>query len=279
LKPVVVGGFADAMEVVEDDLAAALVRHREKLEGLASRYQSRVIEQEIVPLVRKEIWPIVERHAKPLANEIGEEMFERVSLWRFGWRALYDKSFLPEKNLMQKEWNRFVSEEALPILESHTSDMVAVQRQILESVAENRKVRLALQRNLTRIVDDPEFRSIVWQIFREVVVDNPRLHQRLEQRWNTAEARRAMQLAADYVEPCVRRIGDLLLGTRQDGIAPEFAQVLRNQILDKDCRWLVMNTPADCKPINGITENTLLPVRSGGQPDVNPFAVQLQGLQ
>ena len=74
------------------------------------------------------------------------------------------------------------------------------------------------------------------------------LRETLEQRWKTAEARRAVQLAANYVEPCVRRIGDLLIGTRRDGIAPEFAQVLRNQILDKDCRWLVIETPADSAP-------------------------------
>jgi hypothetical protein len=126
------------------------------------------------------------------------------------------------------------------------------------------------------VVDDPEFRTIVWQIFREVVVDNPRLRDKLEQRWNTAEARRAVQLAADYVEPCVRRIGDLLFGTRQDGIAPEFAQVLRNQILDKDCRWLVLVTPSDSAPPTRLPANTVLPVRRGGYPKVNPFAVQLQ---
>ena len=136
-----------------------------------------------------------------------------------------------------------------------------------------------MRRNLSRVIDDPEFRAIVWQVFREVLVDNPRLRQRLEQRWQTAEARQAVELAADYVEPCVRRIGDLLFGTREAGIAPEFAQVLRNQILDKDCRWLVLNTPADSVPIKKIPANTLLPVHLGGYPDVNPFAVQLQGVK
>ena len=192
LRPIVVDGFSDALEIVELDLAAALRRHREDLEELGSRYQGRVVEQEIVPLVRQEIWPIVRHHAEPLANDIGREMYERASLWRFGWRALYDKSFLPEKNLTQEEWNRFVQEEALPVLDDHSSDIVTVQRQILEDIAQQREGASAVRRNLTRIIDDPEFRSIVWQIFREVLVDNPRLHQRLEQRWKTAEAQRAM---------------------------------------------------------------------------------------
>lgn len=278
LKPVIVSGFLDALEVVEGDLTASLPRHREELERLASRYRNQVVEQELIPLVREEIWPIVQRRAKPLANDIGKEMFERASLWRFGWRMVYDKSFLPKKQLTQQEWNRFVREEGLPVLERHGGDIVAVQRKILEEISENEKVRAALEHNLTQVLEDPRFRSIVWRIFQEVITDNPRLQQRLEQHWNTAEARDAMQLAAKSVEPAVRRIGDLLFGTRQDGIAPEFAQVLRNQILDKDRCWLVLHTPSDSSPIEGDSTNPLLRVRRGGAPQVNPFAAQLKGM-
>jgi hypothetical protein len=205
-------------------------------------------------------------------------LFARASLWRFGWRLFYDMSFLPEKNLTQTEWNRFVNDEGIPVLNRRRSDLLAAQRQIIEDIARNPSVRDAVRRNLTRIVDDPEFRTIVWQIFRDAVVDNPRLREKLEQRWSTVEARRAVQLAAFYVEPCVRRIGDLLFGTREDGIAPEFAQVLRNQILDKDCRWLVIVTPPDSMPTEVLSDSSVLPVRHGGYPDVNPFAVQLQGV-
>ncbi|MFO7903171.1 MAG: hypothetical protein R6U98_10945 [Pirellulaceae bacterium] len=279
LKPVIVSGFLDAIELVEGDLAASLLRHREELERLASRYRNQVVEQELIPLVREEIWPIVQSRAKPLANDIGKEMFERASLWRFGWRVVYDKSFLPKKQLTQQEWKRFVREEGLPVLERHGGDIVAVQRKILEEISDNEKVRSGLERNLTRILEDPEFRSIVLRIFQEVITDNPRLHQRLEQHWNTAEAEDAMQLAAESVEPAVRRIGDLLFGTRQDGIAPEFAQVLRNQILDKDCRWLVIHTPSDSGPSEGDLTNGILRVRRGDDPQVNPFAVQLKGMR
>ena len=278
LKPVVVGGFLDAMRVVEEDIAGAVTRRRSELEELGSRYQDRVVAKEIVPLLRREIWPIVLRHAEPLANQIGEEMFKRVSLWRFGWRALYDKTPLPKKDLARAEWNRFINKEGLPILNRHSADFVAVQRKILEDIAANDMVRDAIRQNLTRVVDDPEFRSIVWQIFREVLVENPRLRKTLEERWSGVEARRAMQLAANRAEPCVRRIGDILLGTREDGISPEFAQVLRNQILDKDCRWLVIETPPDSMPIDDTSVQTVLRVRRGGYPDVNPFAVQLQGV-
>jgi hypothetical protein len=277
VKPVVVAGFLDALQVVEQDLGEALERQHGELERLGGRYQDGVVSQEIVPLIREEIVPIVQRHAEPLANQIGEELFERASIWRFGWRLIYDKSFLPQKNLTQAEWTRFVNEEGIPALNRYRDDIVAVQRRILEDIAANEEVRVAVRRNLSRVIDDPEFRGIVWQIFRDVLIDNPRLRDKLEQRWNTTEARRAVQLASGYVEPCVRRIGDLLFGTREAGIAPQFAQVLRNQILDKDCRWLVIKTPESDRPATGHPEGAILRVRHGGYPDVNPFAVQLQG--
>ncbi len=279
IRPVIVGGLLDAMEVVQEDLAEALSRRHASLEQLAQRYQDRVVDQEIVPLIRQQVWPIVKKHAEPLANQLGEELFERASMWRFGWRVLYDKSPLPQKDLTRAEWNRFVTEEAVPLLNRHAGDILAAQRLVFEEVANNEQVQEALRRNFSQVVDDPEFRTIVWEIFREVLADNARLRQKLEERWSGEEARRAVQLASDYAEPCVRRIGDLLLGTRDAGISPEFAQVLRNQILDKDCRWLVLETPPSAAPLDNLSPRTVLFAREGGYPKVNPFAVQLQGVR
>ncbi len=276
LRPVLVGGLIDATQIVEEDLATALPRRRAQLERLGSRYQANLVDQELVPLIRSQIWPIVKKHVEPLAAEIGEQMFQRASVWRFGWRLVYDKLPLTDSHLVRAEWKRFVNEEAIPVLNSHASDFVTTQRLILEEIASNELVRDALHRNLSRVIDDPEFRAIVWDLFREVIIDNARLREKLEERWNSEEARRAVQLAADYAEPSVRRIGDMLFGTREAGIAPEFAQVLRNQILDKDCRWLVLETPAAAHPLDPADRNAVLRVRIGGYPPVNPFAVQLQ---
>ena len=278
LKPVVVAGFYDAMRVVEQDLGTAIRSRRGELQKLGSRYQDEVVEEEIVPLVRAEIWPIVRKHAEPLANEMGSEMWQRASLWRFGWRYAYDKLPLTEQNLTRQEWNRFLNKDAIPVVEKHSSDMVAIQQRILADVARNPEVRSAVRRNLSRVIDDPEFRDIVWQIVREVLIDNPRLRETLDEHWQSVEARRAIQLAADRIEPCVRRIGDLLFGTQEEGITPEFARVLRNQILGKDRRWFVMETvPRDGQSSESPTGPIVLRVRRGSDPEVYPFVTQLAG--
>ena len=279
LKPIMVAGFYDAMRVVEQDLTDAVVHRRDALEQLGSRYQQDVVQQEVVPLVRKEIWPIVREHAEPLANEMGSEMWTRASLWRFGWRYAYDKLPLTEDNLAGKEWKRFLDDDAVPVLEDHTADMVAVQQRILTEVAQNPEVRQAVRKNLARVIDDPEFRAILWQIIREVLIDNPRLRQTLEAHWRSPAAQHALALAAERTEPCVRRIGDLLFGTQQEGITPEFARVLRSQILGKDRRWFVLEpAPASeaattAQPSSGM----ILTVHLGSQPEVHPFVAQLSG--
>jgi hypothetical protein len=277
LQPVVVRGLADALRVIEQDLKTAVARHRDELEQLGNRYQEEVVEEEILPLVQREIWPIVREHAKPLASEIGAAMWQRASLWRFGWRYLYDQLPLTDKHLAAEEWNRFVQEEGLPILEEYSDEMVAAQRKIVSEVARNPKVRDAVRSHLGRIVDDPQFRKIVWNILNESVLDNARLQQTLENHWRGEEARRAVELAASYIEPTARRVGDLLLGTREEGISPEFAQVLRNQILGKDRRWLMLeNAGASTSAVAIDHSRSQLAVIRGGRPKINPFALQLQ---
>ncbi|MCH5376742.1 MAG: hypothetical protein JJ992_22480, partial [Planctomycetes bacterium] len=141
LRPVVDQGVREAFQVVEQDLPSAVARRRERFEQIGDRYQQEIVQRELVPLVREEIWPIVRRHAEPTVNEVGQEMWQRASLWRFGWRYVYDKSPLPEKNLTRQEWQRFVNEDAIPVLENHIDDFVRVQQRILADVARNPRVR------------------------------------------------------------------------------------------------------------------------------------------
>lgn len=269
LRPVVEASFREGLAVVEQDLAASLKRHKPELEQLGGKYQHEIVEREIVPLVRQEIWPIVRRRAEPTAEEVGREIWQRASLWRFGWRYAYDQSPLPDRNLTQREWDRFVQRDVIPVLESHTDDFVRVQQEVLSDVAKNPQVQATVRRSLARVVDDPELQRVVWQIIREVIIDNPRLAQVLHKHWTSPEAKAAFSLAAQRLEPSSVRIGELLFGSREEGITPEFARVLRNQILGKDKRWLVLE--AGQTPSPGSPRRVSLQGKIGGEPRINPF--------
>lgn len=274
LRPVVEESLRDALAVIEQDLPAVVRSHRPQLEKLGDKYRGPLLEQRLAPLVRKEIWPLVQRRAEPLANEIGQEVWERASLWRFGWRLAYDVSPLPERNLAEHEWRRFLKDEATPVLEAHTDDFIRLQQQILADVVRNEKVRKVVRQSVIDITNDPEVQHVAWTIFRDALLQNPRLQETLERHWRSEAAQRAFALAAERFEPTVRRIGDLLFGTRETGVSPEFAQVLRNQILGKDRRWLVLKTPAISSSSAATEANrdpAPLRVRIGRDNPRNPF--------
>lgn len=244
LRPVAEQSVRDSLAVIEADLPPALARHRPELEAIAARYHQDIVEAEVIPLVQEEVWPIVRRHGEPVAVEIGSDLWARVSLWRIGWRYAYDRSPLPEKRLAEKEFQRFADEEAAPILQQHSDEILAAIGNSLKDTARNPRVRAALRRNLVRIMEDPELQAVLGTVFREVIVDNPRLREVIERNWSSPQAQAALQVTANRFEPTVRRLGDLVFGTPEEGISPEFAAVLRNQILHKDRRWLLLRNSA-----------------------------------
>ena len=113
--------------------------------------------------------------------------------------------------------------------------------------------------DFSKIIEDEELQRVVWRIFREVVIDNPRFQQALNKHWN--KLRDEFRVAALRLEPTVRRIGDIIFGTREGGITPEFARVLRNQVLLKDRRWLAVRVPAA-----GATPTPFVAPRTLGAP-------------
>ena len=244
LKPVMRRSLQDALVVVEDDLIAALRHRQSTLAAIGGRYQNEVLQKELVPLVKSEILPIVQHNAEPLVQDIGLALWQRLSLWRFTWRYLYDVSPLPERNKFKREWDRFVKQDAVPELEGRSEEILRVVQDTVKEVAANDKVKRVVRSSAKKVMNDEEIHALVWDIFREVIVDNQRLHDTIEATWKTPEARRALKITGAKLQPHVTEIGRLLFGSPEDGITPEFASVLRNKILQKDRRWLVVR-PAD----------------------------------
>ena len=276
LRPIVEDAFREALAVVEADLPPAIRRRREELEKLGGKYQREVVERELVPLVRSEIWPIVRQHAEPTATEVGREIWERASVWRFAWRYAYDKMPLTEAKLLEKEWKRFVEEDAMPVLEEHTDEFIKLQQSILTDVAKNPRVRESVRHSLGKIANDPELQRITWEIIREVIVDNPRLRQVFEKHRKSERTQRAIQVTSQRLEPSVRRIGEMLLGTPDGGVTPEFARVLRNQILRKDRRWLVLEMDSGGEEALPGHEKLVVRVTRGSSDAPNPFVRDLR---
>jgi hypothetical protein len=243
-KPIIEDSISDASRIIREDLQVAIDNHQEEIDKLSARYQEQLIQKEILPLVRNEIWPIVQEEARPLTEQIGREIWKEVSVWRFGWRYIYDNSPLPEKKLTEKEFNRFVEKSAVPILENHLEDFIAVQEALISRISSNEKVKETVSRSIREVANDAEFRALVTSIFREVLIENERLKQSLNSTWKSPRAQLAMDRANRSLDPVVTEIGATLFGSTRTAITPQFARVLRSKVLHKDARWLTLHTKA-----------------------------------
>ena len=264
LKPVVEKSLRESVRVVQRELSAALGRHRQDLADLGDKYQRDLVKSKVV-----------HKRARPLAEDIGRVLWDRLSLWRFGWRYLSDKTPLTGTGRVKSEWQRFVNQEVVPELERRSDDIVTVVQKILADVAANPEVRTAARENLTAILEDPQVHRIVWQIFREVMIESPRVRQVLEDNWRSPEARNAFRLASARFEPTAVRIGELLFGSPEAGITPEFASVLRRQVLLKDQRWLVVTPRPNASAVR--SGRSVIPVVSGGESSDHPGLPAGQG--
>jgi hypothetical protein len=237
MLPLVKESLRDSIPVIQKSMEESVARHRDEIDALAERWNDEVVRQQLVPLARDEMLPIVRRHAQPVVEKMGRELWDRASLWRFGWRAVYDKSPLPKQDLVQEEWDRFVQQEALPVLEDHTDELVNAVQQTMQSIAKNPRVRSELSSVATELASDQESKRLLGKILRETLIDNDSLRDVWRSVWTSPEAKEVLERIGDRVEPVVRQIGDELFGTPETGIHPNFARVLRNQILGKDRRF------------------------------------------
>jgi hypothetical protein len=240
MRPLITEALRDSVPVIEASLRESLHRHRPEINALAERYRQTIVAERLVPLIRSEVMPVVQEEAEPLARQIGRELWDRASLWRFGWRALYDSAPLTNRDLVRREFERFVREEATPVFASHTEDILTVQRRIIIRLINDPEVRRELGDVGSLLVNDQDLRSLLRTVLRETMVENAELHAVWLAMWNRQETQQALQLASERLEPIVRQIGDELFGTRDGGVSPSFARVLRNQILGKDKRWIVV---------------------------------------
>ena len=243
-RPVIKKTIVDSAQLVRDSVIDELERRQEAVADIGQRYQNDVIQKELLPVIQAEVWPIVEEEASPLVEEIGQEVWQEVSVWRFGWRFLYDKSPLPDKKLSQKEFDRFVKNKAIPIFESHFEDVIEIQKRMIARVLANKKVTETVSSVARKFFSDEEVQTLFKDVFRKAVVDNPDLRKSIEATWRSDEARRAIKMANGRLESTITRIGQSLFGSPNGKITTEFARVLRNRVLHKDDRWLVLKPGA-----------------------------------
>jgi hypothetical protein len=275
LLPVLQSVWTEISVMIRDELMASLARHQAEFEALGRRYQQEIVDAELIPLLGEEIWPIVRRHAEPVMESVGQQMWQRASVFRFGWRALYDASPLPERNLTQAEFARFVETEAIPILSDHLPQFLQAQQIILEEIVSNPAVQQVVTGSLQQIGDDPRLQQLLLQILQESILENRKLQAALQDVWQRPDLQQVLALTDQRLEPAVVQIGEEIFGSPYTGVTPEFARILRNKVLLKDRRWFILHQPGPDEEVDPLVPanqdpGTLIVLR-GDSTMENPF--------
>jgi len=239
ILPLVEQSVRRSLPVIETQLLASLSRHSVEVDALSSRWKDEWVRGRLLPLAKEKILPIAQTHAEPVVRDIGRQLWDRASLWSFTWRAVYDKTPLPRKDLMREEWERFVRDEAIPVIESHADQLAEALQKTLADIAKDPSIRGEVGSALNALVDDAQTRALVSSLLRETLIDNAAVRQVWVEVWTSDEAQAAFQQSSQLIEPLVRQIGAEIVGSPETGITPGFARVLRHQILGKDRSWIV----------------------------------------
>lgn len=160
------------------------------------------------------------------------------------------------------------------MFEEYMDDIVDAVQETVAAVAANQKVRIELADVATGIASDADTQQLVREILQETLIDNERLRRVWGEVWSSEEAQAALDLAGDRLEPVIRQIGDDLFGSREEGINPNFARVLRNQILGKDRQWIVATLAAE-----GLDAESVAVLQLSQQPMPYPIVYLADGTE
>ena len=241
LTPIARDLIRDVEVTVEESLDRFVAAHQTEITLLAEALHGDFDDRRVADIFQREIWPIAEAQLRPLSNRIGKEIWEKVPFWGFSWRLAYQKLPLTANDHFARAWKVFVDREIRPIIMAHLDELVAVTRHVGREALTNKRVKDEIRGTFLRLTSHPRFHALAQVFIQEVFLDNPRFHDRMLARLTSPEAERALTAAAAHVEPSLRRMADIVFGTREEGITKEFARVLRAQILQKDRRRFVID--------------------------------------
>jgi len=267
LQPAIHEIATNVTPALETQLEKSVTRHWSELELILAKHRGDFA-GDMAALGKEVGWPIVKEQAEPLAKQLANEIWQRVSLWRFGWRYLYGKTGL-STDVLEKEWNRFMTQDALPVIENHVRELSKVAFGVFESAITDPRTKDTLRSALGRVVADPEFQKITGTILREAILDNTDLHNALAESFSRPAVQKSLEQATEPLEPTLRRIGDILFGDGKGGLSPELARVLRNQVLGKDQQWFTLERTEETK--NKGEEGPMILTKEATEPSLYPL--------
>ncbi len=244
-RPIAEDVIEHAMEVLEANLKHALDAHEPQIQALLSQ-QRGLIQQEVVPVLKRELGPSAKKKADPILREIGRELWNELPMWSLGWNAFVDTLPGTSKRRVDAWWSQFLEEKAIPIVAAHEKDLLRALEELIEEGARSREVRRALGQATRRLARDPQFKALIRAVLEDALVRPFDLKALVEKVIKDPVHQQRFEALSDAFGPTLQRIGRRLTIDEETGrIDPDLARVLRRVVFKKDARWVELRAPIE----------------------------------
>ncbi|MHC5078507.1 MAG: hypothetical protein ACYTHN_05785 [Planctomycetota bacterium] len=233
----------EAFQILGDDLPDVLEHREEEVQKIVDRHKEVTLRKELMPILKEEVWPPIRERSAPLMEEVGQELWERIPMYQLGWRYVYSHLPFTDQEILRRRWNRFLDEEAIPILENHTEDFLEVVREVMVDLSRNPKLSTALKNCLTALVEDPEFIGLIRNVFTDLLSPQGRIFSAFRSAFSDAVFVDRLNRLIEALGPTLNRTANrIMLDETGTAINPDLARVLRTQILWKDACWILVES-------------------------------------
>ncbi|MBN1773398.1 MAG: hypothetical protein JXB32_19205 [Deltaproteobacteria bacterium] len=210
------------------------------------------------PLLRELLWPRVVVRLTPLAERLGNELWNELpwseiasSAAESGLSSLANV-FLPANYELSTDqilrWrDRYLANRAIPKVASYLPEALEAVGEVVTEAMQDDRVRQAMQDTLLRDgLGNPKVMGLLAEAFSAAVPANPRLRERLQALFDDPRIRRALYDLAEQLEPHVLTLARMLLLDEEDGaLHPELAMLARVRLIGSEGRWVLLELPDD----------------------------------
>lgn len=232
-----------AWHVLEENLVTATKNHEKEIDALLDRYRSS-LKDDVLPILKEELGPSAREKAKPILTKIGRECWDELPMWQGVGAYFRDKLPWQNKKYIDEWWQEFLDNKAIPILKEHEEELVKAGEDLVKEGFKDPKVRTAVNAELKKLANDPEFRKLLRTILDEALVhpfDATGLATKILEDPGNQERWRKLELTLD---PVLAKVGsEIAIEKRpdgRDGLSPELARVIRRIVFNKDARWVTV---------------------------------------
>ncbi len=243
-KPIVADLTGAYLDVIRDDLQAAVARRKGELIAVAEIHRDALAAE--WPAIQERLSPILQEHLTPVLSRLMSDAVDEAPKTRIAWSIARGKNARAFQQML--DW---LTEYLAQMSDEDKDELNSAVRRSWEAARDDEELIEHFARLGRNIRDDRQLRALLTEIYREAISENPRTAEYL--RSQVLESSRVHEQFYDFIEwfaPTARQTVALCLFDDEGITRPEVVHLVRSIALRRHVAWVTLDTPdADAPPL------------------------------